>query len=74
MCYGEVAYEGSGAKFHAFLTSALDGGEQWVQFTNRFTQWKNFPHPLHRTLGGNHGQFRSSDDEKIPALLRINPR
>jgi hypothetical protein len=61
---------------HAFLTSALDGGELSASRLGRFTPGERVPcYPLDRKQGGPQSRLDAAARGKYPFLIlpRINP-
>jgi hypothetical protein len=68
------AYWGSGGIAHAFLTSALDGGEWSASRPGRFTHWERAPNLLERRLGGRQSRSGCGSEEKnSQPLPRLEP-
>jgi hypothetical protein len=65
----ETYWGSGGIAPHAFLTSALDGGEWSASRPGRFTpQGKSPRYPLDRRLGESQSRSGYGDEEKNPQL------
>jgi hypothetical protein len=59
-------------KYHASLTSALDGGEMLASRPDRFNSRAWAPVPLDRRLGGPQGQSGGGgEEESVPKALLL---